>query len=753
MSKEQELIGARKIRKDAWDKVTGETRYIGDLDLDVLVGKVKRSTEHHARITEMDTRGAEKVPGVVKVVTAEDVPGQMEYGPLVPDRPALAGEVVRHLGEPLALVVAENAFAAEKGVEEIKVTYDPLPALFNARDALDEGAPPIHPGGNLLTEYDVSRGDVEKALAEADVVLEGTFTLPRISPAYMEPEASLAYWDEKGKLTVIVSSQAPFDDRMHIAETLDLEEDEVRIRTVAIGGAFGGKEDSGLHILAALGAWATGENVRLLNDRWESFLAHPKRHPAQLTYRLGASEDGTLMALDATAYMDTGAYASYGPAVGGLLTEMAPGAYRTPNVRCKTFVAYTNAPFSGPMRGFGSPQVHFAMESMLDMLAERLGMDPLALRRKNILRPGDELFTRVRVEDTAKSLPLILDHLERERERMAEKLASPGKVAGVGMALGMQSMGLGYRVPDDSTNGVAWERDGSVRVLLGSPDLGQGLEPVVEQMAAEELGLPYEAVTASHVDSAITPNGGVTCASRMTYLTGQSVRKAAGKVVEVLLSYAASALDVPEEDLSYESGQVVVSGERRIPVSEFTHRAEEDGVSLRAEATVSFPYPEETTPDHLPIGMPHVLICFAGQMARVEVDPELGMVEVTDLVAVHDVGRIINRTGVEGQVEGGLAQGLGYALLEDVKQKDDQRWVDGFVEYLLPTSEDMPENVKTIILEIPEPSGPLGAKGVAEIALVPTAPAISNAVAQAAGKWVTALPVQPEHLMGIDEGE
>ncbi len=752
MVKEMELIGAPKARKDAWGKVTGETAYVGDLDMQTLVGRLVRSPHHHARILGVDTRQAEKVPGVVRVLTVEDVPGKCTFGPLIPDRQVLADQVVRHMGEPVVLVIANSKAAAERGVEKVRVKYEPQPAVFDAREALQERAPQVHDEGNLAAEYDVSRGDVEAGMAEADILLEESFKLPRISPAYLEPEASQAYWDDEGCLTIIVSSQKPFEDRSHIAEVLDIAEEDLRVRTVAIGGAFGGKEDSGLAILAALGAWATKKNVRLVNDRQESFVAHPKRHPAELVYRLGAKEDGTLLALDAEVFMDTGAYASYGPAVGGLLTEMVPGSYRTPHVRCKTRVAYTHAPFSGAMRGFGSPQAHFAMECMLDMLAEHLGMDPVTLRRLNVLRPGDEMYTRVAVEDSARSLPLILDHLEEERERLRNKPPAPGKVTGVGMALGVQSMGLGYRVPDDSTNGVEWQLDGSVRVLLGSPDLGQGLQPVTEQLVAAELGLPYEAVTAADVDSRISPDGGVTCASRMTYLTGRSVREAARKATEILLAYAADSLEVSRDELAYENGEVILSGDRRIPVTEFIHRAEEDGVSLKAEATVSFPYPEETTPKHLPVGMPHVMMCFGGQMARVEVDPELGLVEVTDMVAVHDVGRVINQIGVEGQIEGGVAQGIGYAVLEDVQYKGDQGWVDGFVEYLLPTSEDMPAEIKTIILEIPEPSGPHGAKGVAEIALVPTAPAITNAVADAVGKRITELPIRPEAVLGL-QGE
>jgi CO/xanthine dehydrogenase Mo-binding subunit len=749
MSKEQ-LIGASKTRKDAWGKVSGLTRYIGDLEIETLVGMVKRSPHHHARVTVLNTREAEKNPGVVKILTAEDVPGEKTFGPLIPDRPVLADDIVRHVGEPVALVLAETKTAARQAVDRIQVQYQPLEAVFDAREALGESAPQIHPEGNLAAEYLVSDGDVEQGFAGAELILEETFTVPRISPAYLEPEASLAYWDEEDRLTIIVSSQKPFEDRAHIAKALNVEPESLRVRTVAIGGAFGGKEDSGLHILSALGAWATRQNVRLVNSRQESFVAHPKRHPAELVYKLGAKKDGTLVALDVKVYLDTGAYASYGPAVAGLLTEMVPGSYRLPHVRCSTLVAYTNAPFSGAMRGFGSPQAHFAMESMLDMLAEKLGMDSLALRRQNVLRPGDAMYTRVKVEDSALSLPLILDHLETERTRLEQIPASLGKTAGVGFALSVQSMGLGYRVPDDSTNGVRWNRDGTVEILLGAPDLGQGLEPVTEQMVAAELGLPYQAVIATQVDSRITADGGVTCASRMTYLVGQSVREASQKLISRLLDYASQILDVDGDRLSYQDGEVILDGEKHLPVFEFTHRAAEEEITLQAQATVSFPYPEETTPKHLPIGMPHVMMCFGGQMARVEVDPQLGTVEVTDVVAVHDVGRVINQMGVEGQIEGGVAQGIGYALLEDVGLKGDAGWVDGFVEYLLPTSEDMPAEIKTIILEIPEPSDPLGVKGVAEIALVPTAPAITNAVAEAAGRRIKNLPIRAEELLDIE---
>jgi xanthine dehydrogenase molybdenum-binding subunit len=653
---------------------------------------------------------------------------------------------VRHKGEPVVLVIAENKTAAQRGLAAIEVEYEPLPAVFDPVQALQPDAPRLHPDGNLITEYDVRDGDTEAGFAQADMVLEETFFVPRISPAYMEPESSMAAWNEDGTMTVWVSSQKPFEDRHKIAETLALDDEQVRVKGAVIGGAFGGKEDSGLAILAALGAWAARDTVRLVNTRHESFLAHPKRHPAQLQVKIGAKKDGTLVALEAKVHLDTGAYSSYGPAVGGLLTEMVPGAYRIPNVRVHTNVVYTNAPFSGAMRGFGSPQAHFATESLLDILAQKLEMDPLELRRKNILSPGDQVFTRVRIERTAQSLPLILQEAEAARERLEAKDVTPGKVAGVGLALSTQSLGLGFGVPDDSTNRLEWLPDGRVRVGLGAPDLGQGLAMVTEQMAAEELGLPYDTVMTAQLDTATTPNGGVTCASRMTYLVGNSIRMAARQLINALLDYAADTLQLPRESVSYTEGRVQLSDGRSFPVTEFTGRAADEGQPLAAEATASFPYADDT-PDHLPTGMPHVMFCFGAQVARVEVDPGLGTVQVTDLIAIHDVGKIINRAGVEGQIEGAVVQGIGYALFEDVQLKANGEWVDGFAEYLLPTTEDVPPQIESVILEIPEETGPYGAKGIAEMGLVPTAPAIANAIDQATGRRATRIPITPGMLI------
>ena len=463
--------------------------------------------------------------------------------------------------------------------------------------------------------------------------------------------------------------------------------------------------------------------------------------------KIGAKSDGTIVALKAIVHMDTGAYASYGPAVGVILTETLTGSYRIPNVHLETLVAYTNSPFSGAMRGFGSPQSHFALESLMDMLAAKLKMDPVALRRKNILRPGDAFFTKVIVNETANSLPACLKITEETLKKWADIQTRPGKVAGVGMALAAQSMGLGAKVPDDLTHRLEWLPDGSVALSLGAPDMGQGLSLVAEQITAEALGLPFESIHTIPLDTLNSPNGNVSCASRMTYMTGNAVIDAADQLVQQLLDEAAKRLNQSREEISYLSGNVITPTGEKIKAAEIVSRAADDGIRFQSEATFSFPYPEENTPQHLPIGMPHVIFVFGAQIARVEVDPELGTVEVTHLTAIHDLGRVISKSGVEGQIEGGVATGLGYALYENMALKDDDTWVDSFTEYLLPTSLDMPQNLETILLEIPEATGPYGAKGIGEIPLVPTAPAVANAVFDAIGVRVKSLPITPEKLV------
>lgn len=734
-------IGKPEIRKDARGKVSGAAEYVADISVPGLkVGVVLRSPHLHANILKIETSEARKMPGVLAVLTIEDVPGEKVVGDLVPDRPVLAQGKVRFKGEPVAVIVAETLEAANQARQAVKVTYEELPSILDPYQALQPGAPALHPDGNLLSHFEVEEGSQAAGFAEADVILEEDFFVPRVYPAYMETEASLAQWQEGG-LTVWVSSQKPFHDRHLISQALGMDEELIHVRIPAIGGAFGGKEDSSLHILAALAALKIRGAVRFVNSREESILAHPKRHAARLHYKIGAKKDGTLTAIHAVTYMDTGAYASYGPAVGQLLTECAAGPYHIPNARADTYLVYTNGPIAGAMRGFGSPQVDFAYESLMDMLAHKLNMDPGELRRKNIWRPGDKSFTRVKVnqaEAAGKCLALAI----RERERLKKIPAPANKRAGVGFAIGLQTMGLGFQVPDDSANQLEWMANGSVRLHIGAPDLGQGLETVAAQMAAEALGIPYDRVEVVPIDTSDTPDAGVTCASRMTYLVGNSVIIAAREAVEQLIEEASRRLGVSKDQLTYEHGMIQRPGKPGIPAAEITSRMAEEGERIAPTGVFSFPYGPET-PAHLPMGMPHVKLAFGAHVVRVEVDPETGVVTPTEVVAIHDVGRIINRAGVEGQIEGGVSMGLGYALKEEVALKPDGNWVNGFSEYLLFTPADMPE-LKTIILEEPEETGPWGAKGIGEMSVVPTAAAVTNAIFDAVSVRLHTIPVNPE---------
>ena len=748
MPKDSITLGKSELRKDAWAKVTGAAHYVADIPLaDVLHGVIVRSTIHHGRLLSVDTEAADLVPGVLQVLTAKNIPGDKAFGALIHDQPPLVVDLVRHLGEPLAVVIAKTRAAAERAAELVKIEYEVIAPVHDPVTAVTPEASRLYKEGNLISHYEIKDGDVEAGFTEADIILEETFSVPLVSPAYMETENAIALWNADETLTVWVSSQHPFIDQLEIAATLAIEPERIQVKSAVIGGAFGGKEDASIAILASLAAWAVKGTVKLVNTRQESFWAHPKRHPAQFQFKLGAKRDGTFVALQVKAHVDTGAFASYGPAVGVIVTETLAGSYHVPNVDLETIVAYTNNPLAGAMRGFGSPQSHFAMESMVDMLAVELDMNPIEVRRQNILRVGDRMFTDVIVNETANSLPECLKHAEEVIKKFEAIEPSAGKVAGAGMSLVMQSMGLGAKVPDDSTQGLEWAPDGSVLVHLGSPDLGQGLIMTSEQIAAEALELPYDQVRAVDLDTWESPNGNVTCASRMTYMVGNALVDAAEQLKAQMLAQAARLLQQSQENLAYQNGDVLTANGDKIAVREIISRAADDGITVKSEATFSFPYPAETTPQQWPIGMPHVMFCFGAQIARVEVDPDLGTVDVTHLTAVHDVGRVISRSGVEGQIEGGAAMGLGYALFESMDLKAGGGWVDSFTEYLIPTTKDMPPHFENIILEIPEESGPFGAKGIGEVTVPPTAPAISNAVYNAIGVRVKSLPLSPEKLV------
>jgi CO/xanthine dehydrogenase Mo-binding subunit len=753
MTAEPIAIGRPIPRKDALDRVTGRAKYTGDIRVPGLLhGAVVRSPHHHALIKNIDISKAENMPGVAAVLTSRDVPAAVTFGGLMADQPVLAIGKVRHIGEPVALVAARTPDEARAACRAVSVEYEELPAVLDMREALLPDAPSVHPDGNLCAGFHLLLGDPAAGFAQADIILEETISVQRIAQAYLEPETSLADWQEDGSLAVWTGSQKPFIDRLAIASVLGLDPEKVIVRSAEVGGAFGGKEDSMLAILASLAAYKVKGSVLVANHRRESFVGHPKRHPVIIHLKLGARKDGTLTALSSNCLMDTGAYASYGPAVASQFTEMSAGAYRIPNVEIETSLCYTNTPLCGAMRGFGNPQAAFAVESMMNMLAERLGIDPLDLREHNMLRPGDLMPSGLPAGAWAESLPGVL----REARGAVEKLRTrPAPAAsngvrpkiGVGAAVVIQPMGLGRAIPDRSTHTVEWLPDGSVRLGLGAPEIGQGLAGVSEQMLAEALGIPAERVFADRLDTSLVPDGGVTCASRMTYLVGNALHDAAARLKTELVDRAAELMGADPASLRYETGNVIDARGLAVPAAEIAARLAEQNRAVKVSGSADFPEPANFTRRDLPVGMPHALFVFGAQAARVEVDPGSGAVRVTDVIAIHDPGRVINPASASGQVQGGVVMGLGYALLEDMPLKAGGAWVDSFSEYLLPTAADLPDNVEVVFLETPEASSAFGVKGLGEVVVTPTAPAVSEAVYQAVGVRALRMPITPADLV------
>ncbi len=744
---EHKVIGRSVDKYDGLDKVTGKARYASDLNQDSLYGVALRSPVHHARITRLDASRALGMPGVIGVVTAADVPGKPLYGRLIQDRPVLASDVVLHIGEPVALVVARSAGQAEKAAAAIQLEFELLPAVHDVTQSILETAPRLHPDGNVALETKIESGDIDAGFREADVTVEAVLQTPRVSPAYLETEAAVAEWHPDGRLTVQLGSQTPFIERDLISGALGLPKENVVIQVPPIGGSFGGKCEGDLSILAALAAMKVKGRVRMVNSREESMLGHTKRHPAHMHYRLGAKSDGTLTALQADILLDSGAFAPNAPAVGSIVAEMGIGPYRIPHVRMRTRNVYTNSPPSGAIRSAGGAQATFGIERMMDLLAEKLAMDPIALRRRNAWRQGDRTAFGVNLRREP-PLQACLERAALACSELRAKPCPPGRLCGVGVATSLLKMGLGYRVADDSTNRVEWKADGGVLVHLGASDLGQGLMTVSAQLVAESLGVGYGQVEIKPLDTATSPDGGPTLTSRTTFLVGNSLVEASRRAVDALLQYASDVLKAPMAELAWRDGMVVhtsQNGTTSLPAAYFSSRAAEEDRRLLGEATASFPNPDDL-PDTYRTGMPHSMFIYGAQVARVEIDPQLGSVSVTHLVSIHQVGRVIHPGALEGQVEGGAAMGLGYALMEEMKVKANGAWTDNFMEYILPSMDDMPE-ITPVLLEDPDPQGPFGAVGAGESVTVATAPAILNAVRDATGHQFLQIPLAPEALI------
>jgi len=722
----QNTVGKSLPRVDARDKVTGEALYSGDLTMkDMLYMKILFTDRPHARVISIDTTQAQGAPGVVAVYTAKDVPIN-EYGLQWQDQPVLCGpgsskpgtDIVRFIGDQVAAVVARTEVEAAGAVKLIKVEYEDLPVVSDPVEAIKPDSPRVHTeigDSNICVHYKIRKGNVEAGFAKADVIVEGDYRTPVQEHAYLQPEAGLAYIDEEGRITIACGGQWTHEDRHQVAHALGMANEDIRILYPAIGGAFGGREDMSVQIVLALATWKLRKPVKIIWSRQESMIGHGKRHASVIRAKWGATKDGKVVAIENEIIGDGGAYMYTSNKVLGNSTITSTGAYNIPNVKTDVYGVYTNNVPGAAFRGFGAPQALFMAEMQMNKLAEKLGMDPVEFRLKNALKDGDAMG----VGTPSPSPVTVIQCIEAARDKFEwkkesgktkeEKSSSPLK-RGRGFAAGFKNVGFSFGYQENCWAKIEIHGNGEIeRVVLhhAGAEVGQGTHTVMAQMAAEAVGVPFEKVKMITSDSATMENSGSVSASRMTFMSGNAIRGAA----EVALKKW--------------------QAEERPAIGEYKYLA-----------------PRTTQFDHeTGYSTPNFAYAFVAQAAEVEVDIETGHVRVLRFLSADDVGQAINPALVEGQVEGAVVQAQGYALMEDFKTKDGRVLTDQLSTYLIPTIWDIPEKVETVIVQIPDPNGPWGARGLGELPFLTVAPVIGAAIHDATGVWVDEFPFTPERVL------
>ena len=747
-------------RLDAADKATGRARYADDIRLPgMLHAAIHTSQQAHARIVACRTDAALALPGVHAIVTGADIAGT-RWGGIVKDETMLARDKVRYVGEPIAAVAAIDAATAIRAAAAIEVDYEPLRCVLSPDAALARDAPLVHAGfatyvktvdggghGNIVFETDVAEGDVDHAFAQCDAIVEGTFETQAQHHVYLETNGCVADVDASGRITLYASCQSVHHAQQRVAE--ELGEPMARIRVIAtrVGGAFGGKHASNLHSIAAWLARAARRPVKLVLSRMQDFEVQRSRHPARIWMKTGARRDGTILARDVRVTLDGGAYADESPAVLAFALLMSRGPYRIPNVRAHGAVVYTNKLRAGSFRGFGNPQATFAGESQIDDLAASLGIDPCELRLRNAMRAGDTAFGGQPVASC-----IVGDALMRVRD--AQRAASPlspreGTQRGIGFAVMSHISGL---MGTSAT--VQLRTDGSIALATGCVDIGQGADTVMVQMCAELLGVPIERVSYAQQDSDVSPYNWKTAGSRSTYMTGRAVSVATIEMRQRMIDQAAQMMECAAADLELVPGGAVglVGIPKRVSFKDIAlHSLFRSGGPIAATHGFVFDGPgfdPKRASIHRLAFANLGVYTFGAHCVEVDVDMATGAVAVRRAWCAHDVGHAINPVSCEGQIQGGFVQGMGYALTEALHWNDDG-WLTTttLADYKIPGALDVPPDIHAIVLEDPEPSHPLGAKGIGEPSLVGAAPAIANAIRAATGVRLTTLPMTPERVL------
>ena len=743
-------VGSRMVKVDGKQKVTGEEIYSADYaPEDSLWLRAIRSPHPRAKFTlAQPEKVLKKYPGIIKILTADDVTGNNGFGiyPHIKDQPVLAKDHVRFRGEAVVALIGERENVESVSEEDLGLTWEPLEAIRGCDVALSGKLEPVQSEivDNILAEGFLKKNDVEKAFAESFAVAEGVWTTSAVEHGYLEPEAGYARKIGQ-RLEIFVCTQSPYMDQTEVAQFLGIEPGQVRIIPSAVGGGFGGKLDISVQPLVALAAWILGRPVRSIYTRPESMVSTTKRHPVQMSARAGCSKDGKLTAYEYHGDFNTGAYASWGPTVADRVPVHCSGPYFVPNVLSQSRALLTNESPSGAFRGFGTPQAAIANDALLDVLAEKIGMDALEFRIKNALRKGDRTATNQLLENSVGQVECLESLKSRwvKWRKQAEDFNQNNKNVKRGVGCGSAWYGCGNTsLSNPSTICVGINGEGKLTLYNGAMDIGQGTNTIMVQICADALGLPASQFEYVMGDTDLTADAGKTSASRQAFVSGKATQLAGehlrGQIIQ-LAEASENATLYLEQNGSVGSGKLIVedeAGEHVIVLADILPQT--NGDVLTGEGTFD---PPTTTLDENGQGSPYATYGFGAHIAEVEVDTLLGTTKVLRLAAAHDVGKTINPTQVEGQIQGGIAQGLGMALMEEYVQCVSENLHD----YLMPTVGDMPE-IEIILIEDPEPLGPYGAKGIGEHALIPTAPAILAGIKHATGISIRHVPATPDRV-------
>ena len=744
-----EWVGKSVVRKDGAGKVTGETKFFSDMSFpNMLFAKAARSRYPHARIKGINTKKAEAIPGVVAVLTHKDVPGVNGFGIVVPDQPVLCHDKVRYHGDAVAVIAAETLESAERAAQLVEVEYEPLPVVSDPVEAMKPDAPKVHEKGNIQRHATVRVGDVEKAFSEAAVVVENTYRTGRQMHMFLEIEAGVGMLDEEGNIVLYVGGQSPYRDQMQVSRALGIKPEQVRVISTPVGGAFGGKEENTVQIHLAMLAMITKRPVKMVWTREESGTTGIKRHPMIVTMKTAADRGGRIVANQVRIVADTGAYASLGPTVLDVAIENSCGPYRIPNIDIDAYLVYTNNGVAGAFRGFGAPQVNFAVESNLDIIAEKLGMDRLEIRKKNVLREGDigpfgyKLLGSIGIYETLQKAER--SDVWRNRERYKSTPSAPWCKRGIAVTTAVKGFGFGA-LPDFGAASIQITPTGKFVVGISCPEIGQGAVTAYSQIAAEALHCDISDVYVASADTLLAPDTGSSSASMALVRGGNAILAATPKMNDLLLKTAAKIFGERKEELRFKGSHVVsIRNPKKsatyAEIAQYMHRT-----SSETKVVAGFNVPRVDKPVKGSLEIPHWSYMYASAVALVEVNTLTGATKVLKFFLSPDSGKIINPQSYTGQCEGAIVQGLGFALTEDTQIENGMVRTNNFTTYIIPTICDIPE-IEVDPVETYEKIGPFGAKGLGEIGIIPVGSVVANALYDATGARVFTLPATPERV-------